>query len=569
MARDASTLQRLTSAETIIRKYASRHVKMDVFIGIVGILPGAGTIALLGAIAAQKPAIYDPMLRELAALYGRGNRAPYGDLAVHGNFVGGGMDVVGEFGVEFIKESARELLMEVGLGVAVSCLPIIGGIAGAGVDIYVARKMTKIVGCMGLIYCENGATWISSRRRTWVLVKEAIKLSGDDSISAIVLRILDEYAKPIVTLAKVNAKQEPLDEAAAVGDAALHGMEVGAAASSIDPVVLDALERWRHIDGHSLQQLEAALTSLSGVIDAPHLPAALEGFAGEQAAVDMMPGATLSERVNQEAVDISRGGEEYQVKVGSTALERARQAAEGHPDVTIISDPETAATLKQEGISALGIQGLDNAHMTAITDQTAQSISELAHQVPDIPILSSIVITYIELMAVRRQERTVGEAVGRIGVRVGSREAAIFLAGIVATGLAVMVGTLPVSGPFIAGSVLLAAISSRSIAEGLLSLRVRPDVVRNLISELRVEPELHVEDDRASRIGESVARVESALLGRFQEIRGAWARGKRTADLARPMLLAARETAVAKSDAEGEARCEAWLDGLKAEADKA
>ena len=158
---------------------------------------------------------------------------------------------------------------------------------------------------------------------------------------------------------------------------------------------------------------------------------------------------------------------------------------------------------------------------------------------------------------------------GRIGVRVGSREAAIFLAGIVATGLAVMVGTLPVSGPFIAGSVLLGAISSRSIAEGLLSLRVRPDAARNLISELHARPEPHVEDDLASRIGESVARVESTLLGRIQEIRGAWERGKRTADLARPMLLATREAAVAKSEAEGEARCKAWLDGLKAEADKA
>src|ERR1700682_228449 len=112
MAQDVSTLQRLTSAETIIRRYASRHIKMDVFIGIVGILPGLGTVALLGAIAEQKPVIYDPMLRELDALYGCGNRALYGGLSASGNLVGGGMDVVGEFGVAFIKESARELLME-------------------------------------------------------------------------------------------------------------------------------------------------------------------------------------------------------------------------------------------------------------------------------------------------------------------------------------------------------------------------------------------------------------------------------------------------------------------------
>jgi hypothetical protein len=293
-----------------------------------------------------------------------------------------------------------------------------------------------------------------------------------------------------VTLARANAKQEPLDEAAAVGDAALHGMEVGSAASSIDPVVLDALERWRHTDGHSLQQLEAALTSLSGVVDEPHLLAALKGYVGEEIAVGNLAGAQLAETVNLKAVDIFRGDEKIQVKVGSTALERARQAAEGHPDVTILSDPETAATLNQEGFSAIGMRTLDNAHVTAITDQSAQSISELAHQVPDIPILSSIVITFIELMAVRRREQTIGDAVGRIGVRVGSREAAIFLAGIVATGVAVMVGTLPVSGPFIAGSVLIAAISSRSIAEGLLSLRVRPDIARKLVLRLRFEHNL-------------------------------------------------------------------------------
>src|ERR1700680_1724502 len=87
MARDASTLQRLTSAETIIRRYARRHIKMDVFIGIVGILPGLGTVALLGAIAAQKPVIYDPMLRELDALYGCGNRAAYGGWIWRSSFL--------------------------------------------------------------------------------------------------------------------------------------------------------------------------------------------------------------------------------------------------------------------------------------------------------------------------------------------------------------------------------------------------------------------------------------------------------------------------------------------------
>ena len=149
--------------------------------------------ALLGAITAQKPTTYDPMLRELAALYRRGNEAVYAGPPENGNLVGD-VDVVSEFGVDFIRKSAQEMLEEVQRRVLASRTP--GWYVTA---IYFARRLTMIFGCMGLIYCESGASWISSRRTTWELVRASIGISGEDSFSSIVLRILDQYANPGVT----------------------------------------------------------------------------------------------------------------------------------------------------------------------------------------------------------------------------------------------------------------------------------------------------------------------------------------------------------------------------------
>ena len=47
--------ERLKSALEVIERYSSRHIKIDVGIGIAGILPGMGKVALIGAIALQAP----------------------------------------------------------------------------------------------------------------------------------------------------------------------------------------------------------------------------------------------------------------------------------------------------------------------------------------------------------------------------------------------------------------------------------------------------------------------------------------------------------------------------------
>src|ERR1700710_1577725 len=56
-------------AEELIESYANNHGWMDVGVGIVGMIPGAGIPALFAAIGLQGPVIYKPMARKLANIY--------------------------------------------------------------------------------------------------------------------------------------------------------------------------------------------------------------------------------------------------------------------------------------------------------------------------------------------------------------------------------------------------------------------------------------------------------------------------------------------------------------------
>src|SRR5205085_9394516 len=68
-----TTLMRLedrnAKAQEIIQSYSRLHAGMDVAVGLAGLFPGAAIPALVAAIAAQSPIIYQPMARDLAAIY--------------------------------------------------------------------------------------------------------------------------------------------------------------------------------------------------------------------------------------------------------------------------------------------------------------------------------------------------------------------------------------------------------------------------------------------------------------------------------------------------------------------
>lgn len=171
--------ERNARAQRIIQDYASAHATADVIVGIVGLLPFAAIPALGVAIAAQAPLFYQPMARDLAAVYtveesslNKGVEEIRGIVnreLIHT----GALDIAAEFGTEFMMQIGHELVMEAGMGVLGSlCVPIIGGLVGASLDYLIANMMTWRVGTMVSMFYQNDGRWLGSQKSTFERAKQ-------------------------------------------------------------------------------------------------------------------------------------------------------------------------------------------------------------------------------------------------------------------------------------------------------------------------------------------------------------------------------------------------------------
>jgi uncharacterized protein (DUF697 family) len=190
-------------AQQVIDRYASNHAAMDVGVGLVGLIPGAAIPALMTAIGLQGPAIYQPLARRLAGVY---LASPEDLNSVQDNqvidltVITAGFDLTSEFGLEFLKQIASELLVELGFGTALTFIPIVGAVAAAGLDYLIATRMTQRVGKMVAIYFQNGAAWVGSKRETYELAKNLPDdLNAVRKISA-VRQMLLRKARAIVNM---------------------------------------------------------------------------------------------------------------------------------------------------------------------------------------------------------------------------------------------------------------------------------------------------------------------------------------------------------------------------------
>jgi|GEM_PF-6575607 len=485
-----TSANRLVRATAIIDRFSSRHIKIDIGIGVVGIIPGMGIAALLGAIGIQGPIIYQPMVREIGRLYEHGPDEALRRMEDGGGLVGGAADLAAEFGVAFMKESAREVITDQGIGFALAWIPLVGGLVAAGLDAIIARKVTRLVGAMAVIYYENPAGWLASRRNTRAVVRAAFKTSPAATVPEIVQQILRaqgigrEEQHRIAEGGQVSVESSPVAATATIADGAATGFATATSVDDIDPFVLDALERWRGIDPHTISAIQDAFTTKAGVFADAGLMGTVKGYTGEEVASTELH-VPLPDDPMVPGWDLPHEGQHWQVKVGSTAYERAEAALGKNPEYPIISDPSTASRLTVEGHQAIGINDLDNDHLTQITAQTAVSIQDLSHIEPGLPIFSSMVITIGELRRCQRGELSWSEASRNVALRVGSREAAMLLMTTLAIGVAAAAGTLPVAGPFVAGAGLVGALGGREIAARLLHLRIPATVASGLVSSLK------------------------------------------------------------------------------------
>ena len=170
------------AVEALILDRAVKHVAMDVAIGSAGFipLPGAGLASIVAAIVAQGPVIYQPLARDIAAIYGRQPGKVEREEVLRGAIGGGVRDIAVDFGTEFFREIAIEIVQDIGWGAAASVIPVLGGIASTAIDTKVAWTMTWRVGLMLALYHENGGQWIINRKHTYELVRKRIKMQKRD-----------------------------------------------------------------------------------------------------------------------------------------------------------------------------------------------------------------------------------------------------------------------------------------------------------------------------------------------------------------------------------------------------
>ena len=160
-------------AKAAIEKFAERHAAMDVAIGAAGFF-GLAIPALIVAIGAQAPVIYQPLARELAQIYNSQVDDETGTIVMGNLFFTSATDIAADFGVEFVTSVASELITEAGFGTAAGFHPIEGGIDGAALDYVIATAMTWRVGTMVAIYYQNGGSWVKDRKYTLELAKQMV-----------------------------------------------------------------------------------------------------------------------------------------------------------------------------------------------------------------------------------------------------------------------------------------------------------------------------------------------------------------------------------------------------------
>jgi hypothetical protein len=191
-------------AQDTIDKFKTKHATMDVGVGLIGLVPGAGLPALITAIAMQSPIIYQPLAKELAQLY---LAAPRDLEGARSNIVypAAELDIIlsitADFGGEFIKQIAGEMVADVGIGTAATLIPFVGAVVAAALDYTIATRMTARVGQMVSIYFQNGVQWYGTRDDTYEAAKNL--RGGLDSIRKEFPGVMDSLRKNVQPMVEI------------------------------------------------------------------------------------------------------------------------------------------------------------------------------------------------------------------------------------------------------------------------------------------------------------------------------------------------------------------------------
>ena len=202
-------------AQALIDDYSTRHGLMDVGVGAVGLIPGAAIPALMTAIAAQAPVIYQPLARKIAKVYLASPdqlAEAQDDIIAPGVVEGAIRDVVAEFSITFLSEAAGEILTTLGAGAALTFIPIVGAIAGAALDWTIATRMTQRVGRMTAMYFQNGGAWVNDKKTTFQMARETSALTSIRNIPRVRSSLITNLHK-IISLMRGGMSDVQIREA--------------------------------------------------------------------------------------------------------------------------------------------------------------------------------------------------------------------------------------------------------------------------------------------------------------------------------------------------------------------
>jgi hypothetical protein len=151
----------------VIAKYAAKHAKMDVVIGLAGFIPipGAALAALAASLVAQIPLVYRPMIIKLAEIYSAPPAMLTGQIVTANVVIEAGFQFVNtEFTSEVLQEIVVEAVKNASVGALASMIPLIGGFAAATLDAVIAATLTWRVGTMTVAYYLNNGAWLRGGR---------------------------------------------------------------------------------------------------------------------------------------------------------------------------------------------------------------------------------------------------------------------------------------------------------------------------------------------------------------------------------------------------------------------
>jgi hypothetical protein len=123
---------------------------------------------MAASMAIQAPVIYQPLARKIAKLYLVNKIDPEIRTMVEDAAIQGAeWDVAAEFGIGFFQDILFELFQEMGIGAALSVIPIVGTGIAAYFDARIAATLTWRVGLCTALFYENGCEWFGNRLETY------------------------------------------------------------------------------------------------------------------------------------------------------------------------------------------------------------------------------------------------------------------------------------------------------------------------------------------------------------------------------------------------------------------